>query len=129
MNIWDLQDIISDMPSNEELFNYIIKTTQSKRGIPFDKKVWWWNDEDDPTLIKIDLNCTRDAITFITDFVEANEGTKIEIRFVIGAIVVELETMDAIYTISEDFRLDAHLRIFTMVLWLIAKSLGYGEEV
>ena len=129
MNYWVLDVIAADMPSNEELFNFIISTTQSTDGEPFDKEVWWWNDKDDPSSVKINLHSTDDAITFITDYVEANEGTKIRIKFIVNGIDVELETADNYYVISEDFEDDAHNKIFTMVLWVIAKSLGYGEEI
>ena len=129
MNCWVLDVIADDMPSNEELFNFIISTTQSTDGEPFDKEVWWWNDKDDPSSVKINLHSTNDAITFITDYVEANEGTKIRIKFIVNGIDVELETANNLYTISEDFEDDAHNKIFTMVLWVIAKSLGYGEEI
>jgi len=131
---WDLHEVM-DSGSNEELFNYIIKMTQSNCGKPFDEEAysyepnsgWWWNDKDYHT--PINLDCTSDAITFITDYIEANEGTKIEIKFELGSIVVELQTMNNYYIISEDFHADAHVKIFAMVLWVIAKSLGYGEEV
>ena len=129
MNYWVLDVIAADMPSNEELFNFIISTTQSTDGEPFDKEVWWWNDKDDPSSVKINLHSTDDAITFITDYVEANEGTKIRIKFIVNGIDVELETADNYYVISQDFEDDAHNKIFTMVLWVIAKSLGYGEEI
>ena len=129
MNYWVLNVIADNMPSNEELFNFIISTTQSTDGEPFDKEVWWWNDKDDPSSVKINLHSTNDAVTFITDYVEANERTKIRIKFIVNGIDVELETTNNLYTISEDFENDAHNKIFTMVLWVIAKSLGYGEEI
>jgi len=128
MTFQNLEEI-GEHISNEELFNYIIKTTQSIEGVSFDEKTWWWNDEDDPSPVKINLHCAQDAITFITDYVEANEGTEIEIKFIIDTIFVELQTMDKFYSIYYEFRNDAHVEIFTMVLWVIAKSLGYGEEV
>ena len=128
MKVWELQDIWEDIPSNEVLFNYILKKTQDTDGTAFDEKVWWWNDKNCNGFC-IDLHDTTDAIIFITDYIEANDGTTLNIRFELNSIVVELMVAGHHYSIGSHFREDAHTKIFTMTLWVVAKSLGYGVKI
>ena len=117
--LWKLSEIKDyDHTVIPMLFDYIIKLSFN------DLDDRWWDDE-----IGVDFDCANDAMAFASDFMAENEGKRLEIEFWLDVINISLKTDTGYYAITEDMENDAHAHIFHMILWIIAKSLGWGEEL
>jgi len=117
--LWKLSEIEDyDHTVSPMLFNYIVKLSFNN----LDDR--WWDDE-----IGVDFDCANDAMAFASDFMAENEGKRLEIEFWLDVINISLKTDTDYYGITEDMENDAHANIFHMILWIIAKSLGWGEEL
>ena len=99
----------------QPIFNYVCKLSFEN-----DKEMWW-NDD-------IGMCFTTSGImTFIIDFIEQHPTHEINIECKCDVVNVSINCAGCFYCVTDYFDNDAHNKIFEMVIWVIAKSLGFEE--
>jgi len=87
-----------------------------------DREHRWWNDY---TPIHYDAD---DAMCFMTDFIEENPNNNITIMCANDAVFIRLKCGENSYIVSDYIDEDAHNKVFEMLVWVMAQSLGFKEE-
>ena len=114
-----------------ETFRYVAKLAFGE-----EEKYMWWNDSIYGEGIGIsaeDINAET-AILFMTDFIQHHPDIEMSMHLtknISGSfdISMELNINDHCYVVDDDINNDAHLNIFGMIIWVIAKSFGYKEKL
>jgi hypothetical protein len=126
IQLWELQDIsyfntgigMHDMYYEKVklLFDYVCSMVFEK------SEGMWWNDD-------FEMNFdAEDAMCFMTDYIEENKNHLISIECVSDRLNVLLKCEGCSYFVTESIINDAHTKLFEMMIWVMAKSLGFTEE-
>jgi|TARA_R110002050_G_scaffold253784_1_gene392028 hypothetical protein len=113
-----LDDIWHTMDKFNELFEYVCNM-----GFQENSKNRWWNDEIG---VEIDAN---HAMTFITCYIEENPNNIISIHCANDALIISFKCEGCDNVIAGNIIDDVHAYVFEMLIWIMAKGLGYEEEL
>jgi hypothetical protein len=128
VQIWEMDDvdyfggIWPDRISYEKLRLQPIFDYVCKMGFENDEGMWWTDEYG------MDFSPSG-AITFMTDFIEQNPNHKIEIECTYDVMNVSVNCDGCAYYFTDFIRNDAHNRLFEMLIWVLAKSLGFEESM
>jgi len=137
--IWDYQEILKKhfgsfaRIDGEQHDKWIIETFRDVAKLAFgeEEEYMWWNDSfyDEGIGISAEDINAEIAISFMEDFVGHHPDATISISVIQTDIQVELSINDHCYIVFDNIINEPNKNIFGMVIWVIAKSFGYKEEL
>ena len=125
--ILEYQDILQKfgIETKKQHDEWMMRTFRYVAKLAFgeEEEYMWWNDSFG---IEFDVDS---AIAFMSDFVDHYPNAVLSITVVLDSVCVKLSIDNEHYVVKDYIDNDAHLNIFGMVIWAIAKSFRYKEEL